>query len=390
MTTRRWGLIAIGLVAFLVFFALAPGLVERGQNRIAGPPLPAVRTDARELHRDLVVADLHADTLLWKRDMAAASSRGHVDLPRLIRGNVALQVFSAVTKVPFGQNYESNGDGIGPIGLLAFAQMQPVGTWFSPFRRALYQSEKLGRSEAEATGRLRIVRTPGDLDRLLSDRERGTQVVGALLSIEGMHVLGDDIERLGLLYGAGYRIGGLTHFFDNDVAGSMHGEGKDGLTPLGRTVVQRMEAIGMVVDLAHASHKTIADVLAIATRPVIFSHGGVQATCAVNRNLTDAEIRGIADTGGVIGIGYWDGAVCATDPKAIAEAIAHVRDVGGIDHVGLGSDFDGAVTTAFDAGQLVQVTQALIDRGFTPAEIRKVMGGNVLRVLREGISPKSH
>ena len=90
---------------------------------------------------------------------------------------------------------------------------------------------------------------------------------------------------------------------------------------------------------------------------------------------------GVAKTGGVIGIGYWDAAICSTAPAAIANAIAHVRDLVGIDHVGLGSDFDGAVTTGFDTAQLVAVTQALVDRGFSHDEIRKVMGGNVLRLL---------
>jgi membrane dipeptidase len=152
--------------------------------------------------------------------------------------------------------------------------------------------------------------------------------------------------------------------------------------------VQRMEKMGMIVDIAHSSHATVDDVLAMATRPVVSSHGGVQATCKVNRNLTDDEIRGVARTGGVIGIGFWQGAVCSLDPKNIARAIAYVRDLVGIDHVGLGSDFDGSTTTGFDASQVAEVTQALVTSGFSEDDIRKVMGGNVLRVLRAGIIPK--
>src|SRR6202035_2972246 len=134
-------------------------------------------------------------------------------------------------------------------------------------------------------------------------------------------------------------------------------------------VVRRMEALGMIVDLAHASHATVADVLAMATRPVVFSHGGVQATCKVNRNLTDDEITGIARTGGLIGIGYWQGAICSTNPQDAARAIAHVRDLVGIDHVGLGSDFDGSTTTGFDASQVVAITPALLDAGFFEDDI---------------------
>jgi microsomal dipeptidase-like Zn-dependent dipeptidase len=180
---------------------------------------------------------------------------------------------------------------------------------------------------------------------------------------------------------------GLAHFFDNDIAGSMHGIGKGGLTPLGRKVVTRMEELGMIVDIAHCSHQCVAEVLAMARRPVVFSHGGVQATCKVNRNLTDPEIVGLARTGGLVGIGYWDGAVCDTSPRATAKAIRHVRDLVGIDYVALGSDYDGATTVRFDTSGLVQVTQALLDEGFSPEEIRKVMGGNALRVIRAGIVP---
>jgi membrane dipeptidase len=111
----------------------------------------------------------------------------------------------------------------------------------------------------------------------------------------------------------------------------------------------------------------------------------VQATCKVNRNLTDDEIKGVARTGGVVGIGYWDAALCDTSPRAVAKAMKHVRDLVGIETVALGSDYDGATTVRFDTSQLVQVTQALLDEGFTSDEIRAAMGGNALRVLRAGV-----
>jgi microsomal dipeptidase-like Zn-dependent dipeptidase len=163
----------------------------------------------------------------------------------------------------------------------------------------------------------------------------------------------------------------------------MHGLKKGGLTPFGAEIVRAMEAKGMVVDIAHCSHQCVAEVLKMATRPVVSSHGGVQATCKVNRNLTDDEIRGLARTGGVIGIGYWDAAVCDTSPTGIVRAIAHVRDLVGIDHVGLGSDYDGAISARFDTSRLDAITQALIDARFSDADIAKVMGGNVFRVLAQ-------
>lgn len=389
MAMRKWilGFCALIVVALIAFFAFAPGIVEKGMNQVVATRLPAVSESTRKLHARLQIADMHEDTLLWKRDVLERASRGHVDLPRLIDGNVALQVFSSVTKTPKGQNYDANGADSDNITMLAVAQLQPPRTWNSLLERSLFHAQKLDRAAAASDGRLRVIRTPAELDALLAARAAGQKTVGGLLSIEGLQTMEGKLANLDRLYAAGFRMAGLAHFFDNEIAGSMHGEKKGGLTPLGRQTVARMEQIGMIVDIAHSSHATVAEVLKIAKRPVVSSHGGVQAVCKVNRNLTDAEIRGVAKTGGVVGIGYWDAAICGTEPEKVAAAIAHVRDLVGIDHVGLGSDFDGAVTTGFDTAQLVYVTQALVDRGFTPEEIGKVMGGNVLRVLRAGMVP---
>ena len=389
---KKWFLagLTLAFVALIVvairFFAVTPGRTESSQNRIVPVPL-GITPAAQELQATLDVADMHADSLLWKRDLLERSDRGHVDLPRLIEGHYALQVFSSVTKSPKGQNYDSNGADSDTITSLVIVDLQPPRTWRSLLQRSLWHAEKLRRFAEKSGGRLRLIGTPSDIDRLLADRQNGTPVVGGMLSIEGLHDLEGDIANLDVLYAAGFRMAGLAHFFDNDVTGSMHGREKGGLTPLGRQVVLRMESLGMIVDVAHASHAAIAELLAMVKRPVVSSHGGVQATCKVNRNLTDDEIRGIARTGGVIGIGYWSGAICSTHPRDAARAIAYVRDLVGIDHVGLGSDFDGATTTAFDASQVAAITQALLDGGFSPTDISKVMGGNVLRVLHAGIAP---
>lgn len=381
------GIALLGIVG-IAFFALAPGIVERSMNKVVAVPLPRVSASTKALHARLAIADMHADPLLWSRDLLVRSAQGQVDVPRLMAGNVALQVFSSVTKTPKGQNYDANSADTDNITLLTIAQRQPVRTWTSLLERSLWHAEKLKRSAAASNHDLRVILTPRDLDALLADRAQGAASLGGLLSVEGLQDLEGKLDNLDRLYAAGFRMAGLAHFFDNDVAGSMHGEAKRGLTPLGRQVIRRMEKIGMIVDVAHASHAAVAEVIALARRPIVSSHGGVQATCKVNRNLTDDEIRGIAKTGGVIGIGYWDAAICGTDPRGAAAAIAHVRDLVGIDYVGLGSDFDGAVTTAFDVSQLAVVTQALVDRGFTEADIAKVMGGNVLRVLRAGMVPQ--
>jgi membrane dipeptidase len=384
-----WGLGALLAVGAIGLFGFAPGYVEGSMNRIDGKPLPKVSAEALALHKTLSIVDLHSDTLMWKRNMVQRSNRGHMDLPRLLNGNVALQVFSSVSKTPKGQNYDANRADSDNITLLTFAQLQPMRTWSSLLERSLYHAQKLDEANAYSSRQLFRVRDQGGIDTLLASRKDKPKnpIVGAMLSIEGLQNLEGKAANLDKLYAAGFRMAGLTHFFDNELAGSMHGIKKGGLTPFGRDIMRRMEAKGMIVDIAHCSQQCVTEILALARRPVVSSHGGVQATCKVNRNLSDEHIRGVAKTGGIIGIGYWDAAVCDTSPKAIAAAMKHVRDLVGIEHVALGSDYDGATTVRFDTSKLVQVTQALMDAGFSPDEIRAVMGGNALRVIRAGLVP---
>jgi len=389
MRKKIWIPATLIAAAAVGFFGFAPGYVEGAMNQIDGKPLIAVSDEAKALHKTLNIVDLHSDTLMWNRDLNDRASRGHMDLPRLQEGNVALQLFSSVTKTPKNQNYDGNGADSDNITLLTVAQLQPLKTWSSLTERSLYHAQKRDDAVAASNNAIKAVNTASQLDALLATRQKDTRPVGAMLTIEGLQNLEGKAANLDRLYDAGFRMAGLTHFFDNELAGSMHGLKKGGLTPFGRDIVRRMEAKGMIIDIAHLSHKGVAEVLAMATRPVVSSHGGVQATCKVNRNLTDDEVRGVAKTGGVIGIGYWDGALCDTSPRAAAKAMKHVRDLVGIQHVALGSDYDGATTVRFDTSQLVQVTQALMDEGFTAAEIRAVMGENALRVIRAGLMPRA-
>ncbi|GGL81592.1 dipeptidase [Glutamicibacter protophormiae] len=375
------GLGLLLVLALAAFFIFAPGVVERSRNELADTQLPQLGDEAKAAHGKLQVVDMHADTLMWDRSLLKRSTRGHVDLPRLQEGNVALQVFSSVSKSPVGQNYESNSADSDNITLLSIAQLQPPKTWFSPFERSRFHAKKLRDAARRSDGALRTITSKAELEDLLAQRARGANVTGALFSVEGLQNLEGDINNLDVLFADGMRMAGLTHFFDNEAAGSMHGAAKGGLTDLGREAVARMEELGIVVDLAHASNQSIDEVLAMATRPVVFSHGGVQATCQVNRNLSDAQIRAVAATGGVIGIGYWDAAICRLDVQAVVDAIEHVILVGGLDSAALGSDFDGATEVAWDASQIALVTQELMNRGRSEAEIQAIMGGNTLRVL---------
>ena len=168
------------------------------------------------------------------------------------------------------------------------------------------------------------------------------------------------------------------------MGGSAAGVAKHGLTEEGRRMVREMESRRMIVDLAHASEATIDDVLALATRPVLVSHTGVRGTCDNPRNLSDQHLQAIADGGGLIGIGFFEIAICGST-EAIAAAIVHTKNLVGVDHVALGSDFDGAVHTPFDAAGMPHLTDALLRAGLTDEEVRKIMGENTIRFLLDNL-----
>lgn len=374
---------AVLFVAFALFFLVLPGAVERWFNHTLRPGPYAASAHAREVHERLLVADLHADSLLWGRDLLVRGTRGQVDVPRLIEGHVGLQVFSVFSKIPRGLNIERNDDRTDLVPLLALSQGWAPKTLASLKERAVYQARRLFRMASLSKGRLVVVKTQADLASYLERRRHETGLTAGLLSLEGAQVLEGDLANVDAMDKAGYRIIGLTHFFDNDLGGSAHGVAKGGLTPFGREALRRMEQKRILVDLAHASPRTIEDVLAMAARPVVVSHTGVRGTCDNTRNLSDEQLQAVARGGGVVGIGYWPTAVCGDDAAAIARSVRHAARVAGIDHVGIGTDFDGAVTVPFDATGHVLVTEALLQEGFSEDEVSRIMGGNVLRLLAE-------
>jgi membrane dipeptidase len=374
---------ALVVIVVAAFFFVVPPVVELAVNHTRQKPPYNASDRARALHKTLLVADLHADSLLWNRDLLARASRGHVDIPRLAEGGVALQNFTVVTKVPYGSNYESNSGSSDEITPLAVAERWPLASWRSLKERALFQARKLDDAAARSGGRFVVIRTQGDLAAFLERRKNDARLVAGLLGIEGAHALDGDVNNVDTLFDAGFRTMAPTHFFDNEWGGSAHGLNKTGLTDKGREMIRRMEARGMLVDVAHAAPRTIDDVLAVATRPVIDTHTGVRGTCDNLRNLSDEELRGIAATGGLVGIGYWDTATCGTDARAVARSIRYAANVAGVRAVALGSDFDGAVTEPFDTTGVVEITDALLAEGFGEDEIRMIMGGNVIRLLAE-------
>lgn len=382
--------IVFALVVFgaLGFFLFGPGIVEKGQNRvIAHDPWP-VSPAARAMHERLIIGDWHADSLLWGRDLTERASRGQVDLPRLAEGNVAVQVFTTVTKSPSGLNYEQNSAAArDDITLLFLAQLRPLRAWLDLTQRALVQAEALAAAEEKAPEAVKIIRTRADLDAVLARRAAGETVVGAILGAEGGHALSGEIDNLDKLYDAGFRLIGLTHFFDNELGASLHGVAgaEKGLTDFGRAVVRKLVGKRMIIDLAHASPAMAREVLGMVDVPVVVSHTGIYGHCQTVRNFPDDLMRAIADSGGVIGIGFWDEVTCDDSPAGIAGAIVAAIGLVGEDHVALGSDFDGAVTTQFDVSELAALTQALIDKGLDEPTIAKVMGGNMVRFLRDAL-----
>lgn len=372
------GIIVLGIVGVCAY---VPADTENRMNAVLNAPPYQASAEAGALHKRLLVADMHADSLLWGRDLNLRGTRGQVDVPRLIDGNVALQAFTIVSKTPRNMNIESNDDSTDNITALAMVGLWPVSTWGSLRERALYQSRKLHEFAAASGGRLSVIESAADLGKYLARRQKEPAITAGLLGIEGAQVLEGNPANVEAMFDAGIRMMGPAHFFDNEVSGSAHGVNKRGLTATGREVIKRMEQKKMLVDLAHASPKTIDDVLAMATRPVVVSHTGVKGTCNNARNLSDAHLLGIAATGGVIGIGYWQTAVCGTDAAAIARAIKYAVEVAGAEHVGLGSDFDGAISAPFDTSGVVLVTEALLKAGFSEKDIASIMGGNYLRLL---------
>jgi len=380
--------IIASLCIVAAFFFSVPRLVDEHENKVLKNPPYRASDRAFILHRQLTIADLHADSLLWGRDLLERSDYGHVDIPRLADGNVALQVFSLPTKSPHGLNIESNDDKTDDIFWLAVFGLWPPRTWSSLTERALYQAGRLHKFSTASRGSFEIIQSRADLSDYLQHRHFNNRMTAGLLSIEGAHALDGKLENLDALYRAGFRMMSPSHFFDNDIGGSAAGVNKIGLTDKGREWVRQMEAHHMIVDLAHASSKTIDDVLAVATRPVVVSHTGVRGTCNNNRNLSDDQIRAVAAKGGLIGIGYWDTANCGNDAQAIVRAMRYASSLVGVEHVALGSDFDGAVTTPFDTTGLVQITDAMLAAGYSEQEISLIMGGNVMEFLNENLPEK--
>ena len=230
-----------------------------------------------------------------------------------------------------------------------------------------------------------MVYSASDLKRLLERRAKSEQVVGGILGTEGSHALDGKLENIDTLFTAGFRMMSLQHFFDNKLGGSLHGESGKGLTPFGEQAVDRMLELGVILDVSHSSPAVVLDVINRSDKPLLVSHTGFQGHCKSHRNISDELMMAIAAGDGLIGVGFWDAAVCDASPKTIVAAIKYGLGLVGEDHVALGSDFDGSVEAPFDISELAALTDEMLQAGFTERQIRKVMGLNIIRFMAKNL-----
>lgn len=382
MKKIKWLFIII-LIAYIAFTSIAPSYIINKHNATSLPKPYTPSTQAQTLFQSLdFVGDLHCDALLWKRNLTKESDIGHVDFPRMQKGNVAFQAFTIVTKSPAGQNFTKNSsESFDMITALSIGQGQKINTWFSLMNRALYQCQKLHKYAENFDNKFIVVKSKSDFKTLLDRRAKDKSVIGGLLGVEGGHCLEGEISNFDKIYAAGVRMMGPAHFFDNALGGSAHGVERGGLTEFGFEILQKMEDKNMIVDVAHSSVKVIDDILNTYNGPILSSHTGVQGTLASPRNLSDTHLQKIASKGGLIGIGYFKGAIGDGGIPAIVQAMTYTKNLVGVEHVTLGSDYDGSVTVPFDTTGLALLVEEMIKHGYSDKEIRLIMGENLKSFL---------
>ena len=389
--TKKILLNSLLFIVILVASALMllPKMLDKSMNPVSEHEPFVVSEEAQALHNTLIVGDWHADSALWNRDLKKTYDYGHADIPRLQAGNVALQMFTTVTKSPSGQNYDSNETGANDnITALAIVQRWPIKTWSSLFERAMYQANKIKDLEKRDPENFMLIESQYDLGIFLLKRVNNPKMVGGLIGPEGSHALDGNIENIERLYENRFRMMSLQHFFDNKLGGSLHGTSGAGLTEFGKQAIDEMQRLGIIIDVSHSSENVVKDVLSLSNQPLVISHTGFNGYCESPRNISDSLMVEIAEKGGLIGVGFWDAAVCDNTPRSVAEAITYGISLIGADHVALGSDFDGTITPGFDTSELVAITHELLELGLGKEEIRKVMGENMLSFLQENL-PKT-
>ena len=328
-----------------------------------------------ELHREALVVDTHCDTLkclmpmfTLPRDsqwddrsdigMGVRSSLGHIDFPRLREGSVDCQIF-AISSVR---------DRTRPYALRTAMEMIDI-----------FYSECAAYPDAVTP-----VTTHGGIVEAAAEGK-----VAAMLSIEGADVIEGKVGMLGVFHRLGVRMVGLVHSLRNELAdGVADGRTGGGLSELGVEAVEELDRLGMLIDVSHLSDAGFWDLIDVAKGPVMASHSNARAVCDHPRNMTDDMIRAMADRGGVMGMNFAPGFVHPTRAtvKGVVDHIDHIVGLVGPDHVGLGSDFDGIPYTPEgleDVTKMPNITAELVGRGYSEEDVKKILGLNHLRLMRE-------
>jgi membrane dipeptidase len=327
--------------------------------------------EARAIHAEHPPIDLHADTLMWSRwigydlhkahepPLPMAALGGHVDLPRMREGGMSAQFFGLVSL--------------------------PLADRVKGMARIVH--EQIDALEAQMTkrpGALRLVRKAAEITKT-----QGAGEMAALLGIEGAHALEGNLDNVAIFARRGVRYIGLLHFSANEAGFPAYGKGRSddaGLTPWGLELVQSCEDSGVLVDLAHVNKQGFLDACRVARKPPIVSHTGVLGAFEHWRNIDDAQLRAVADKGGVVGVIFCPRFVGGDGLEPVIKHLKHIVDVVGEEHAALGSDWDGFIVPTKplkDPRGLPLLTDAMLAGGFSRSAVGKILHDNVMRVLRD-------
>jgi membrane dipeptidase len=329
--------------------------------------------DLDELHRRVPIADGHADSLMWNRDLNVASEKGHVDFPRLREAGVKIQAFTIVTRgLPV----------IDGFSLFMRKEGWPKEARASEWARCVWQLDNLEKYCAASNG---LAAVTGQRAGLSENLAAGR--LSAILGIEGAHAIEGQVDRVAELARRGVRFMSLTHLANNELGGtSTPLMGNRPLTPLGREVLDAMGHHGMAIDVAHASPSMMAELLAHPSARPFCSHAGVQGATRIWRNLDDPTLTAIANKGGVVGVIFAPQFIGGRQLSDVARHIEHAVNVMGEDGVALGSDYDGMIPLPQgmrDVRDLKRLTEVLVSRQLPVRVVEKVLGHNFRRFWGE-------
>lgn len=325
---------------------------------------------ARALHDEHPAIDLHADTLMWSRwigydmhkahepPLPFAALGGHVDLPRMREGGMGAQFFGLVS-LPLADR---------PRGMA---------------RTCFEQIDALDRQILVRPGKMRLVKKAHEIEQC-----RAEGVIAALLGIEGAHALEGDLDNVAKFARRGVRYIGFLHFSSNEAGFPAYGRNmrEEGLTRWGHELVEACEENGVIVDLAHINKHGFLDACQAAKKPPIVSHTGVLGAFEHWRNIDDAQLRAVADKGGVVGVIFCPRFVGGDGLAPVVKHLKHIVDVVGEDAPALGSDWDGFIVPTAplkDPRGLPLLTDALLEAGFSKTAVGKILRENAMRVLAE-------